>query len=427
VVAGDRDVAFYVLASGHPCQVVGILFPADRVVFTFGGRCREYVERFHHVPIEVLLFRHLCRFGDMMIEAWRRGIAGFSAVFRERLISGQLWHDLTGLDLLVRHVPKRFLPEIIGMWGGLPEIYGDTEAIFPETAGLVNRSIGGDDALIRHAYARRRILLRTTGSYVTKKLYTRLVEVSARDPTIEPILGLMRQIKLLGCPLVLLGLRVENRTVEDLPAFCAQVIDHLVERCGQVAVVIDGHNSAGGETPDLAFASEFQNHATEEPIVAEHRVVAALRERYETGQVVLIDNIGESMARSIVWCQAAHFFVTMYGTGLAKYRWACNQTGLIVTSQWTLRHQSHLHIYEADYLQDPSPLMFLPERFVEDLPDSPQLIAEPGNPPARWNFAVRIEGLHAALDELVRRNCPPRRDVRVTRKAAVRIRTDEPV
>ena len=314
------------------------------------------------------------------------------------------------------------------MWGGLPEIYGDTEAIFPETSHLINRSIRDDDALIRHAYARRRILLRTTGAYVTKKLWTRLVEVSVRDPSIEPIGGLLRQIKLVGCPVVLLGLRWRTVQVEDLPAFCAQVIDHLVERCGQVAVVIDGHNSARGDTPDVAFASEFQNHATEDPIVAEHRVVAALRERYETGPVILIDNIGGSMARSIVWCHAAHFFVTMYGTGLAKYRWACNQTGLgIVTSQWTLRHQSHLHIYEADYLEDPSPLMFLPERFVEDLPDSPQLIAEPGNPPARWNFAVRIEGLHAALDELLRRTRPPRPAVRVTVTDAVRIRTDQHV
>lgn len=428
LVLTDHDCALYVLASGHPCQVVGVLLPSDRVVFTLGGRCREHVERLYEVPIEVLLFRHLCRFGDLMIDAWRDGTAGFSVLFRERLISGQLWHDLTGLDQLVRHLPSQWLPEIIGMWGGLPEIYGDTEAIFPETGGRINRAINDDDALIRHAYGQRRILLRTTGSYVTKKLYTRLIDVNTRDPSIEPVRALMRQISLLGCPLVLLGLRVENRTVEDLPEFCAQVIDHLVRRCGQVAVVIDGHNSARGDTPDLAFASEFQNHAIEAPIDAERRVMRALQDRYENDPVILIDNIGGSMARSIAWCHAAHFFVTMYGTGLAKYRWACDQTGLIVTSQWTLRHQSHLHIYEEEYLEEPSPLMFLPERFVEDLADSPQLIAEPGNPPARWNFKLRIEGLHAALDELLQRNYRPRLPPSMRAvAAAARIATDEHV
>ena len=78
-----------------------------------------------------------------------------------------------------------------------------------------------------------------------------------------------------------------------------------------------------------------------------------------------------------------------------------------MTSQWNLRHQGHLHIYEEEYLEDPSPLMFLPEEFVEDLPHSPQLIFEPGDPPARWNFRIRPEGLYAALDELLDRNYQP--------------------
>jgi hypothetical protein len=407
VVSDEHDTAFYVLASGHPCQVIGVLLPSERIVFTIGGHCRDYVERFHHVPIELLLFRHICRYGDRMIDAWRDGISGFSVLFRERQISGQLRHDLTGVEQLVQHLPSHWLPEIIGMWGAGPEIYGDTEMIYPELSGRINRSIDGDDALIRHAYGQRRILLRTTGSYITKKLRGRLIAVNTRDPGIDPVRATLRQIRSIGCPLVLLGLRVENRTVEDLPGFCSQIIDHLVARCGQVAIVIDGHNPAGGATPDLAFASKSQMHAKEAPIEAERRVVRALQDRYESSPVILIDNIGESMARSIVWCHNAHFFVTMYGTGLAKYRWACNLTGLIVTSQWTLRNASRLHSYEQEHLEDSSPLMFLPERFVEDLPDSPQLIAEPGNPPARWNFNVRAEGLHAAIDELLQQTYPP--------------------
>jgi hypothetical protein len=342
-----------------------------------------------------------------MMGAWREGLGGFSALFRERLISGQLWHDLTGLDQLVRRVPRDLMPEIIGMWGGVPEIYGNTEDIFPETRGRINRSIIDDGAMIRHAYDQRRLLLRMSGYYVTRKLYTTLIDVSTRDPELERSRVLAAEIERLGCPLVLLGLRVENRTVEDLPEFCAQVIDHLLRRCQKVAIVIDGHNSARGATPNLSFASEFQQHAKEEPIVAERRVVQALTDRYKGSPVILINNVGGSMAQSIFWCHKAHFFITMYGTGLAKYRWACNQAGLIVTSRWTLRHQGHLHIYEEEFLEEPSPLMFLPEQFVEDLPDSPQLISEPGNPPARWNFRVRLDGLHAAVDELLERHYRP--------------------
>jgi hypothetical protein len=402
IVMTGHDLAFYLLVSGHPCQAIGILLPSDRAVFSAGHLFHEYTNDFHQVPVEVLLFRHLCHYGEIMIEAWRAKPRGFAAVFRERLISGQLWHDLTGLDLLVRTLPRASLPEIIGLWGNVPEIYGDTEAIFPETDGKIIRSLKNDHEMILHAYRQRRILVRTTSSFVTKELYTKLINVSTDDPSVNRC-SAASDIRAIGCPVVLLGLRVENRTVEDLPEFCAYIIDFLTSRCGQVAVVIDGHNSARGDTPDLAFASEFQQHAREAPIVAERRVVQALRKRYRNSPVILIDNIGGSMAQSIYWCHGAHFFITMYGTGLAKYRWGCNQTGLIVTSKWTLRNQSHLHIYEQEYLEDPSPLMFLPERFVEDLPDSPQLIAEPGNPPARWNFRVRVEGLCAAIGELLDR------------------------
>ncbi len=402
IVLAPCDLTCYVLVSGHPCQVIGILLPADRIVFTNGPGCRDYIDDFHHVSIATLLIRHLCQYGDLMIGAWRAGTAGFAALFRERLISGQLWHDLTGLDRLVRRLPGDRLPDIIGMWGNRPEIYGDTETIFPATRGRITRSLKDDDAMIRHAYDRRLLLTRPTSSYVTRTLYTKLIEVSTRDAGIASR-RTAAAIRSRGGPLVLLGLRVENRTVEDLPEFCAQIIDYLTLRCGPVTIVIDGHNTARGETTNVSFASEFQQHAKEAPIDVERRVVKALRDRYKNSSVTLIDNIGGSMARSIFWCRSAHFFVTMYGTGLAKYRWACNQTGLIVTSRWTLRHQDHLHIYEQDFLEDPSPLMFLPERHVEDLPDSPCLISEPGNPPARWNFKVRPEGLHAALDELLRR------------------------
>jgi hypothetical protein len=48
--------------------------------------------------------------------------------------------------------------------------------------------------------------------------------------------------------------------------------------------------------------------------------------------------------------------------------------------------------------------MFLAEQFVEDLPDSPLLIAEPGNPPARRHFNALPDGLESAVETLLSRN-----------------------
>ena len=402
----DREAGcvFYVMVAGHPCCVFAVYAPAYNLLFTKGDLLVTQPEVFreHNTTIDVFLVRHLCQYGKLIERTWKTSSHSFSLVFREKLISGQMWHDLTGIDLVTRSVPPEVIPEIIGMWGPLPEVYGRTEEIFPEIDGRINRSIDDSDKLARYAYANHRCLLRTTGVYVTRRLYTRVIDVNRRQPTLATANAQLAAIRSKACPLVLLGLRVENRTVVDLQEFCVQLIEFMMREAGEVAVVIDGHNSAGSSSTETVFGSELQLLASEQPIDVERRVISHLQNHFRGKPVTLIDNIGAPMSRSISWCNESDFFVTFYGTGLAKYRWACNKTGLVVTSQWTLRHQWHLHIYEADYLEDPTPLVFLSETQVEDLPDAPSLIGEPGNPPARWNFRVKPEGLFAEVGPFLR-------------------------
>jgi hypothetical protein len=62
-----------------------------------------------------------------------------------------------------------------------------------------------------------------------------------------------------------------------------------------------------------------------------------------------------------------------------------------------------LHIYEDEFLEDPAPLAFLAEEYVEDVEDAPILVPPlPHEDPAcRWNFMVRREGLFAELRRLL--------------------------
>jgi hypothetical protein len=400
----DRQAGcvFYVVVSGHPCRVVAVYLPAYDQLFVYQNGYREHITRNHAPPIEILLLRHLCEHGEILLASWQANSRAFSLVFRERLISGQMWHDLTGIDLVTRSVAADRIPEIIGMWG-LPEIYGKTEELYPETEGKIRRSINDSTALARYAYTNNRCLLRTTSYYVTRRLYTKIIETNLRQPSLAAERVHLERLKASGTPVIMLGLRVENRTVVDLPEFCIRLVQFLTEQVGNVAVVIDGHNSAEGASSSAVFGSEFQHYAKEQPIDVERRVVSVLQDHFSGKPVTLIDNIGAPMSHSVFWCNQSAFFVTFYGTGLAKYRWACNKTGLVVTSQWTLHNQGHLHIYESDFLEDPSPIYFLPEEHVEDLPDAPLLVPEPGNPPARWNFRVKDEGLFASVKELLQR------------------------
>jgi hypothetical protein len=64
---------------------------------------------------------------------------------------------------------------------------------------------------------------------------------------------------------------------------------------------------------------------SEQPIDVERRITAYLRDKFKGRPVGFIDNIGAPMSHSIFWCHYSDFFVTFYGTGLAKYRWAATK------------------------------------------------------------------------------------------------------
>lgn len=387
----------YILTAGNPRCVVGVYYPLHNQLFGIRRVYDQLVGSRYGVSLDTLIIHHLAEYGDEILCCWRAPTRIFAAFFAQRLMGMQLWVDLTAVDRMVRSLRPYQIPEIVTVW--LPaEIYGPIELLFPEVTGRVNRAASGyHREFIGYAYRERRCLLSPTSNYVTRELSGRIMRVNLAQPSLNQEQERLQAIKAHGGPIVLLGLRVENRTLVNLLEFCVSVIGYLLQMAGRATVIIDGHNSIEESGTSEMYASEQQQNAIEDPVVVERRIVSALKARFSGLPVILIDNIGASVAHSLFWCHHSDFFVTPYGTGLAKYCWACNKTGLIVTSRWTLRNQGHLHIYEDQYVQDPSPIRFLPEEYVEDVPDAPLLVPHQGDPPSRWNFRIREEGLFAEL------------------------------
>ena len=124
---------------------------------------------------------------------------------------------------------------------------------------------------------------------------------------------------------MLLGLRVENRTLADQEAFFADVMTMCVEELGRVAFVIDGHNMRDG----VAFRSHGEQASDTVAIAEEQRIAELLAYHVrDDASMQVIDIIGAPLRTSIFWCNRAAFFVTPWGAGLAKYRWVCNRPEL---------------------------------------------------------------------------------------------------
>lgn len=393
VVDTKASTTYFVITAGNPRCVVGIFFPRQNIIFASPGRFQHLVSD-RGVSIEAMLIRHVAEYGGLIPKYWSASRRPFVAVFGEQLLGTHLWFDLTGIDGMVRSLPANCLPPILGIWGSA-EAYGEVEAIFPETDGLIDRSIHD---FVRHAYEQGLCLLRMTHNYVSNRLRQRILSCNFSDPTLVAERAKLEEVRAMGGPLVLIGLRVENRTTVDLLGFCSAVIDAILDTCRDATIILDGHNSVSLANGINVIGSEFQEFATEQPIDVEHRIVNAVRSKYEGKAVRIIDTIGSPISHSFFWCHHADFFVTFYGTGLAKYRWVCNQAGLMIANKWSYRHRGkHLHIYEEEFLQDAAPLHLLPEECVEDDPASPVVVPEPGNPPSRSNFVIDVDGLSLSL------------------------------
>jgi GSCFA family len=366
VVEPRCGLVFYVVATGDERRASAVLFPAAQMVF-----CPDAVsvER-HPVPnLGMVLLKHLCEYGDGLeayLQAPRRNLT--------LLIHGHhhghlLFEDLAGIDELLHRSPAGRLPQIFMREPGGPseagETFGKLEALFPAFEGKVRR-FSGLPALIRQAYSEHRSLVRVAPQHVTRRLAERVVEVNTSGAELDPDRRLVEAIKAKGWPIVLLDLRIENRTLVDLPAFCAHLVEFLIAETGGAAIVFGGHTGS--------YESPMDAKSKRSPLDAQKEITAELLSKFAQRSVELVDIVGTGMKRAIFWSHHADFFIAPWGASLVLYRWLCNKPGLIMTSQWNLEHGRGpgTDIYSTPrFMESPTPVAYLSKEHVEDAPDAP--------------------------------------------------------
>ncbi len=414
----------FVLATEHLSRVAGLYVPAHGLAICRGGDQKRMLLQ-HFPALGRYVLHHLAYFAASLLAG--RALPAAPTRFATFLRGGtsahlghQLWNELTAIDALVGALPPDRLPEwlVPGLPGNEIEFYGPIDALYPEIAGRVRRGFADQRALIAHAYENRLVLFRATREHIGAGLRRRVMAHAARGaPALPPRDNAVRGRA------ILVGLRVENRTVTDLEALCALVVEEAIRWHGgkspappggmpsvppgaapPVTVVFDGHNARGDARSNDTISSHREGTASQSPLAVERAVVAALRQRFAGQPVTLLDTLGEPLAVSLAWAQHCDGFVALWGAGLAKYRWAANAPGLVVTSPWNLENKGDLGLYDAAaYMADPAPLAYVTADAVQDRPDAPMLV--PFDHPSYHNFAFdpdavrgEVRAFLAALD-----------------------------
>ncbi len=389
----------FLIAGEIYFRLTALFIPEGRICVAYDQGAMQMPQMFREFMARVmqhgdLLARYFARDDTTALHAWR----GATAMH----IGHVLWNDISGIDDIVRTVPQAALPRFAVFEAALePEMYGPLDRIFPELEGLVERHAGGFQPAIGSFYEQGLCLIRSSSMFVPRSVRERILATVRPLDRASPasICALARAD---GVPVILFGIRVENRTIVELERFCTALVGHLAATLGQAVLVVDGHNSRIGEQ-DAFIWSHGEHGATRRPIEIERDLVEAMAERALGTGIEIVSTIGMPITESLACGREAQALIAIWGAGLAKYRWVCNIPGLIITNRWNLGNLGDLGLYhDPARMEAPTPVRLIPADAVEDLPDAPLVVRlGEGFIPSICNFRIDEAKAMAAIDAML--------------------------
>jgi len=396
LVDAVHGLVCYPIVSHHHSATLGLYVPAFGLVVVRDAWAMGWLD-VYAPSLPDWLTPLVCRFGDALEGYFRAGASRVASIMRgwpANHLGHQLWNELSGIDWFLRSALGSHLPEWI-VPGPQTELWGAIDQLFPRIEGRVDRSAPNADFAIKAAYGTGACLVRITSEYVSAGLRASLQRSVEADPVYGEIRRVIEGRARPDAPVILIGLRVENRTIIDLLDFCEELLERVAGAFPGAILILDGHNSG---YDGRVIVSHGELGARRPPLEVERQIAAHLRRLQVGRDVTVVDTLGALIRTSLAWCAHADCFFSIWGASLAKYRWACNKRGLVVTSHWNRTHRSDLHIYDLpEFMESPSRLTFVDAEFVDDIPEAMLLVdAGPGQP-SFSNFNVNHEHLLSQL------------------------------
>ena len=412
--ADRHDVEFIVIASDRSCRLIGVVVPAINVML-FDDRDPNGLLPDQWMRGELgnefwpLLIFHINQYSDEMAARSRtaraRCVNVLQAGWRVH-ICHHLWNDLSGFEALCAAIPAERLPStmIIASADGRAELFGAVDALFPALHGHIDRSLRDVDAFIRWVYRNDVWPCRISRNYISASLRRRVVDHLALGDELVAVRARLaaRTGPAAAAPVVMFGLRVEDRTFADLPAFCEALVAFMAERHPGSVIVFDGYNSRPGSVPGAVIDGMASSIARQPPHRVEAALVAELTERFAASPVTIIGTTGQSIATSVAWCRHADAAFGIWGAGLTKYRWLANLPTMMITGRANMLGRPDILIYHDDaYMEMPSPAVFVDASLIRDVGDVG--LATGHIQGGRESFVADTDQVLLAFDRFLRR------------------------
>jgi hypothetical protein len=393
----------FLFVMGHNSRPAFLYVPILDLVLGFANNIALAGRFLKELPS--LVFSHVMRHAQSLepylcrnwfeLVAITRGLPGAH-------LGHQLWNELTGLEALAINLSPERLPRCM-IVSGQEEIehFGKIDRIFPSFFGKVDRTIVNSVHLTSVCYEQGLCPARVTREYISENLRQTLLSQLRQTDEFKIIQHILAMADAPLPLVIVIGIRVENRTAADLADFLTRVLTHLARFAPGVVVVIDGHNSRTGQA-GKTIESHMEALANRRPVDVERELAATLISRLAGLPIRLVDNVGASVAASLAWSDLSDGFIAFWGAGLAKYRWVTNKPGFVISSHINLTTRQDLYIYDhPDYMENPTTVVFADPSCVVDDPSNELLVPVDAGP-YYANFRVNDAILFEQLDGYLR-------------------------
>jgi hypothetical protein len=396
---------YFMILSAHEMRPVGAYFPGRNLLVI---RSRFFAESTIVGELRV----HIAQMFDELFDylGHQTDNAPLVDIVRECHLAHAMYNEYAGIFRTIRSGFADKVARLVVIKYPGSELYGPLDEIFPEFAGRIVR-IGSDFAAIaRKCYCNHWFAIRLTDFSVPDALARRVanrVSILSHD---NPTLRQVSTARESGSQVIVLGLRVENRTWVRLAEGYAHLVRSLAACNGKFVVLIDGHNLLG------IGADEF--------IRIELGIVEVLKEAAgECENVTVISVVGMGIDLNLALIGQADFFVAPWGAGNAKYKWVWNKPGIVFSNRWNLANKRDLRIWDHPAIRELAiPCDFLGPQFVTDRPDVGKHENRPYGNPAQWsNFDLDDRELLRLFHAYIENRAPT-----AERRFPVRIRLGSP-
>ncbi len=351
---------------------------------------------------------------------WEPQARGISVATRSRSrnhIGHLVWNVYTGIETALtldrrRPSPGLVVHDLAGAAGDSP--YGPLLRLFPELDGRIRLSETKLAEAFAASIAADRHMLPMVESRIPLVTRRRLLKSIAEDHNAMTVARLAQAAAgegapAGGIPLLVLGIRLQNRTMPDLMQFYARLVRRLHKAAGasRFAVFLDGLNTSqqGGE-PKLSDALNVSA-----VLERENAFAAGLRRELADVPVTIFNGVGLTLLNNLAVLSSACCFVAPNGAGLVKLRWVHRIPGFVLTSAQSLRFGPLVDCY-GEYVEveedAPAPLHYTRPEEVEDLHPDGETFDEEGRAASGWrggmsvvNFRLRDEAAVTARIEVM--------------------------